>query len=102
MPPYHSVIADRSTPQPTDRSLAGSLFAVPHQQRPRIGSAWTTHVLRSMVLTKFDIDGPEYRYKIGQVGRGHGNLAGAWRSPPNTIAPIWKVKMVDDYAAGRH
>jgi len=47
------------------RSL--SIFAVPHSSTKN-WQRLETHVLRSMVLTKYDIDGPGIL--IGQVGRG--------------------------------
>ncbi len=62
---YHSVIAKVDPSASGPRSL--SIFAVPHSSTKN-WERLDTHVLRSMVLTKFDIDGPGIL--IGQVGRG--------------------------------
>ena len=62
---YHSVIAKVDPTAMGPRSL--SIFAVPHSSTKN-WERLETHVLRSMVLTKFDIDGPGIL--IGQVGRG--------------------------------
>ena len=62
---YHSVIAKVDPAADGPRSL--SIFAVPHSSTKN-WERLETHVLRSMVLTKFEIDGPGIL--IGQVGRG--------------------------------
>ena len=62
---YHSVIAKVDPAASGPRSL--SIFAVPHSSTKN-WERLETHVLRTMVLTKFDIDGPGIL--IGQVGRG--------------------------------
>ena len=62
---YHSVIAKVDPGADGPRSL--SIFAVPHSSTKN-WERLDTHVLRTMVLTKFDIDGPGIL--IGQVGRG--------------------------------
>ena len=62
---YHSVIAKVDPAADGPRSL--SIFAVPHSSTKN-WQRLETHVLRSMVLTKFDIDGPGIL--IGQAGRG--------------------------------
>ena len=62
---YHSVIAKVDPTADGPRSL--SIFAVPHSSTKN-WERLDTHVLRTMVLTKFDIDGPGIL--IGQVGRG--------------------------------
>ncbi len=62
---YHSVIAKVDPGAVGPRSL--SIFAVPHSSTKN-WERLDTHVLRTMVLTKFDIDGPGIL--IGQVGRG--------------------------------
>ena len=62
---YHSVIAKVDPTAMGPRSL--SIFAVPHSSTKN-WERLETHVLRSMVLTKFDIDGPGIL--IGQAGRG--------------------------------
>lgn len=62
---YHSVIAKVDPSADGPRSL--SIFAVPHSSTKN-WERLDTHVLRSMVLTKFEIDGPGIL--IGQVGRG--------------------------------
>ena len=62
---YHSVIAKVDPAAHGPRSL--SIFAVPHSSTKN----WRrleTHVLRTMVLTEFEIDGPGIL--IGQEGRG--------------------------------
>ena len=62
---YHSVIAKVDPEASGPRSI--SIFAVPHSSTKN-WQRLETHVLRTMVLTKFDIDGPGIL--IGQVGRG--------------------------------
>ena len=62
---YHSVIAKVDPAASGPRSI--SIFAVPHSSTKN-WQRLETHVLRSMVLTKFEIDGPGIL--IGQVGRG--------------------------------
>ena len=62
---YHSVIAKVDPEAMGPRSL--SIFAVPHSST-KDWERLETHVLRSMVLTKFEIDGPGIL--IGQAGRG--------------------------------
>ena len=62
---YHSVIAKVDPGASGPRSL--SIFAVPHSSTKN-WQRLETHVLRTMVLTKFEIDGPGIL--IGQVGRG--------------------------------
>ena len=81
---YHSVIAKVDPAADGPRSL--SLFAVPHSST----CDWQrleTHVLRSMVLTKFEIDGPGIL--IGQAGRGLMKSSSGWRCPQNTTALTW-------------
>ena len=62
---YHSVIAKVDPDASGPRSL--SVFAVPHSSTKN-WKRLETHVLRSMVLTQYDIDGPGIL--VGQAGRG--------------------------------
>ena len=81
----------RSIPAPmVPRSL--SIFAVPHSST-RNWQRLETHVLRSMVLTKFDIDGPGIL--IGQVGRGL-EILQRMALPSKYHCAYMGVKMVDD------
>ena len=87
---YHSVIAKVDPSADGPRSL--SIFAVPHSST----SNWQrleTHVLRSMVLTKFDIDGPGTL--IGQAGRGL-EILQRMALPSKYHCAYMGVKMVDD------
>ncbi len=87
---YHSVIAKIDPAADGPRSL--SLFAVPHSST----SDWErleTHVLRSMVLTKFKIDGPGLL--IGQAGRGL-EILQRMALPSKYHCAYMGVKMVDD------
>jgi len=87
---YHSVIAKVDPSANGPRSL--SLFAVPHSST-RNWQRLETHVLRSMVLTKFDIDGPGIL--IGQVGRGL-EILQRMALPSKYHCAYMGVKMVDD------
>lgn len=62
---YHMVVAKVDPEKDGPRSL--SLFIVPHSSTKN-WERLETHVLRNMVLTKFDIDGPGRL--IGKVGHG--------------------------------
>ena len=62
---YHTVLAKVDPEANGPRSL--SIFAVPHSSTKN-WQRMETHVLRNMVLTQYDIDGPGIL--IGQVGRG--------------------------------
>jgi len=62
---YHSVIAKTDPNASGPRAL--SIFAVPHSSTKN-WERLDTHVLKNMVLTKYDIDGPGIL--IGQVGKG--------------------------------
>lgn len=62
---YHSVIAKVDPDASGPRSL--SIFAVPHSSTKN-WKRLETHVLRSMVITQYEIDGPGIL--VGQVGRG--------------------------------
>ena len=87
---YHSVIAKVDPAADGPRSL--SIFAVPHSST----NNWQrleTHVLRSMVLTKFDIDGPGIL--IGQAGRGL-EILQRMALPSKYHCAYMGVKMVDD------
>ena len=87
---YHSVIAKVDPSADGPRSL--SLFAVPHSSTKN-WQRLETHVLRSMVLTKFDIDGPGAL--IGQVGRGL-EILQRMALPSKYHCAYMGVKMVDD------
>jgi len=62
---YHSVIAKTDPDASGPRSL--SIFAVPHSSTKN-WERLDTHVLKNMVLTKYDIDGPGIL--VGKVGHG--------------------------------
>ncbi len=87
---YHSVIAKVDPGANGPRSL--SLFAVPHSSTKN-WQRLETHVLRSMVLTKFEIDGPGIL--IGQVGRGL-EILQRMALPSKYHCAYMGVKMVDD------
>ena len=87
---YHSVIAKVDPDADGPRSL--SIFAVPHSSTKN-WQRLETHVLRSMVLTKFDIDGPGIL--IGQVGRGL-EILQRMALPSKYHCAYMGVKMVDD------
>ncbi len=87
---YHSVIAKVDPAASGPRSL--SIFAVPHSST-RNWQRLETHVLRSMVLTKFEIDGPGIL--IGQVGRGL-EILQRMALPSKYHCAYMGVKMVDD------
>ncbi|MCY3918042.1 MAG: acyl-CoA/acyl-ACP dehydrogenase [Chloroflexi bacterium] len=87
---YHSVIAKVDPSANGPRSL--SLFAVPHSSTKN-WKRLETHVLRSMVLTKFDIDGPGIL--VGQVGRGL-EILQRMALPSKYHCAYMGVKMVDD------
>ena len=87
---YHSVIAKVDPAADGPRSI--SIFAVPHSST-RNWERLETHVLRSMVLTKFDIDGPGIL--IGQVGRGL-EILQRMALPSKYHCSYMGVKMVDD------
>ncbi len=87
---YHSVIAKVDPSADGPRSL--SIFAVPHSSTKN-WQRLETHVLRSMVLTKFDIDGPGIL--IGQVGRGL-EILQRMALPSKYHCAYMGVKMVDD------
>ena len=87
---YHSVIAKVDPSANGPRSL--SLFAVPHSSTKN-WQRLDTHVLRSMVLTKFDIDGPGIL--IGQVGRGL-QILQRMALPSKYHCSYMGVKMVED------
>ena len=80
---YHSVIAKVDPGASGPRSL--SIFAVPHSSTKN-WQRLETHVLRTMVLTKFEIDGPGIL--IGQVGRGL-QILQRMACPPSITAPTW-------------
>ncbi|MCE2472929.1 MAG: acyl-CoA/acyl-ACP dehydrogenase [Anaerolineae bacterium] len=87
---YHSVIAKVDPEASGPRSL--SIFAVPHSSTKN-WERLDTHVLRSMVLTKFDIDGPGLL--IGQAGRGL-EILQRMALPSKYHCSYMGVKMVDD------
>ena len=87
---YHSVIAKVDPDADGPRSL--SIFAVPHSSTKN-WQRLDTHVLRSMVLTKFDIDGPGTL--IGQAGRGL-EILQRMALPSKYHCSYMGVKMVDD------
>ena len=87
---YHSVIAKVDPDASGPRSL--SIFAVPHSSTKN-WQRLDTHVLRSMVLTKFDIDGPGIL--IGQAGRGL-EILQRMALPSKYHCSYMGVKMVDD------
>ncbi len=87
---YHSVIAKVDPDASGPRSL--SIFAVPHSSTKN-WQRLDTHVLRSMVLTKFDIDGPGLL--IGQAGRGL-EILQRMALPSKYHCSYMGVKMVDD------
>ncbi len=87
---YHSVIAKVDPDASGPRSL--SIFAVPHSSTKN-WERLDTHVLRSMVLTKFDIDGPGLL--IGQAGRGL-EILQRMALPSKYHCSYMGVKMVDD------
>ena len=87
---YHSVIAKVDPAANGPRSL--SLFAVPHSSTQN-WKRLETHVLRSMVLTKFEIDGPGIL--VGQVGRGL-EILQRMALPSKYHCAYMGVKMVDD------
>lgn len=87
---YHSVIAKVDPTADGPRSL--SIFAVPHSSTKN-WQRLETHVLRSMVLTKFDIDGPGIL--IGQAGRGL-EILQRMALPSKYHCAYMGVKMVDD------
>ena len=87
---YHSVIAKVDPAAAGPRSL--SIFAVPHSSTKN-WERLETHVLRSMVLTKFDIDGPGIL--IGQAGRGL-EILQRMALPSKYHCAYMGVKMVDD------
>ena len=87
---YHSVIAKIDPSADGPRSL--SLFAVPHSSTKN-WQRLETHVLRSMVLTEFDIDGPGIL--IGQAGRGL-EILQRMALPSKYHCSYMGVKMVDD------
>ncbi len=87
---YHSVIAKVDPAANGPRSL--SLFAVPHSSTHN-WKRLETHVLRSMVLTKFEIDGPGIL--VGQVGRGL-EILQRMALPSKYHCAYMGVKMVDD------
>jgi alkylation response protein AidB-like acyl-CoA dehydrogenase len=62
---YHSIIAKVDPDASGPRSL--SIFAVPHSSTKN-WERLDTHVLKNMVLTKYDVDGPGTL--IGKVGHG--------------------------------
>lgn len=62
---YHSVIAKVDPDASGPRSL--SIFAVPHSSTKN-WERLDTHVLKNMVLTKYDVDGPGIL--VGKVGHG--------------------------------
>lgn len=62
---YHSVIAKTDPDASGPRSL--SIFAVPHSSTKN-WERLDTHVLKNMVLTKYDIDGPGTL--VGKIGHG--------------------------------
>lgn len=62
---YHSVIAKTDPDASGPRAL--SIFAVPHSSTKN-WERLDTHVLKNMVLTKYEIDGPGIL--IGKVGHG--------------------------------
>ncbi len=87
---YHSVIAKVDPSAMGPRSI--SVFAVPHSSTKN-WQRLETHVLRSMVLTKFDIDGPGIL--IGQPGRGL-EILQRMALPSKYHCAYMGVKMVDD------
>ncbi len=87
---YHSVIAKVDPTANGPRSL--SIFVVPHSSTKN-WQRLETHVLRSMVLTKFDIDGPGTL--IGQAGRGL-EILQRMALPSKYHCAYMGVKMVDD------
>ncbi len=62
---YHSIIAKTDPNASGPRAL--SIFAVPHSSTKN-WERLDTHVLKNMVLTKYDVDGPGIL--VGQVGKG--------------------------------
>ena len=87
---YHSVIAKVDPDASGPRSL--SVFAVPHSSTKN-WQRLETHVLKSMVLTKFDIDGPGRL--IGQEGRGL-EILQRMALPSKYHCSYMGVKMVED------
>ena len=87
---YHSVIAKVDPDASGPRSL--SVFAVPHSSTKN-WQRLETHVLKSMVLTKFDIDGPGTL--IGQEGRGL-EILQRMALPSKYHCSYMGVKMVED------
>ncbi len=87
---YHSVIAKTDPEASGPRSL--SIFAVPHSSTKN-WQRMETHVLRSMVLTKYDIDGPGTL--IGQEGHGL-EILQRMALPSKYHCSYMGVKMVDD------
>ena len=87
---YHSVIAKTDPAASGPRSL--SIFALPHSSTKN-WQRLETHVLKSMVLTKYDIDGPATL--IGQEGRGL-EILQRMALPSKYHCAYMGVKMVDD------
>ena len=87
---YHSVVAKVDPSADGPRSI--SIFAVPHSSTKN-WQRLETHVLRTMVLTKFDIDGPGIL--IGQVGRGL-QILQRMALPAKYHCAYMGVKMVED------
>ena len=87
---YHSVVAKADPAADGPRSI--SIFAVPHSSTKN-WERLETHVLRTMVLTKFEIDGPGIL--IGQVGRGL-QILQRMALPAKYHCAYMGVKMVED------
>ena len=87
---YHSVVAKVDPAADGPRSI--SIFAVPHSSTKN-WERLETHVLRTMVLTKFEIDGPGIL--IGQVGRGL-QILQRMALPAKYHCAYMGVKMVED------
>ena len=87
---YHSVLAKVDPGATGPRSI--SLFAMPHSSTKN-WQRLETHVLKSMVLTKYDIDGPATL--IGQEGRGL-EILQRMSLPSKYHCAYMGVKMVDD------
>jgi len=87
---YHSVIAKTDPTASGPRSI--SVFAVPHSSTKN-WQRLETHVLRSMVLTKFEIDGPGRL--VGQAGRGL-EILQRMALPSKYHCAYMGVKMVGD------